>query len=153
MSWKLRRKFLNVQQKIENNELEAAEILLSEILASDGDLVEALFHRVYVRQRLQRLDAALEDARKCIEIRPEHGIFYMACGEILLEQGSLIEAYTALKKACEMEKDNGRAFYFLGKTALLLGRKAEAGDYFETALQFERDFTLAQMMVEGIRPA
>ncbi|MBN8556010.1 MAG: hypothetical protein J0L93_11235 [Deltaproteobacteria bacterium] len=149
MGWKHRRAFLSAQKALENNEFAAADQWLSGILDEDSDHAEALLHRAYSRLRAKRMDEALEDANRCVQLRPESGVMFMIQGEILLEKGDLLNSHTALKKACELEKDNGRALFALGKVCCALDKRAEAAEYFEAALQFERDYVLAQWMAKS----
>jgi predicted Zn-dependent protease len=149
MGWKHRKTFLEAQKALEENEFAAADQLLSEVLGSDAEHAEALLHRAYARLRAGRLDEALEDANRCVSLRPESGVMQMLKGEILTEKGDLMNAYQSLKTACALEKDNGRAFFQLGKVCCALNRRNEAADYFEVALQFERDYVMAQWMTKS----
>lgn len=149
--WKRRKAFLEAQALLEKNDYMAAEAAYSEILANEPELADARLHRAYVRLRMQSLDAALDDANRCVELRPESGVMRMVQGEILLARNENDKAYESLSKACELERDNGRAYYQLAKAALSLGKKDEAGDYFEIALQFEKDYVTAQWMTESLQ--
>ncbi|MDB5038472.1 MAG: hypothetical protein JWQ35_2000 [Bacteriovoracaceae bacterium] len=149
MSWKSRKQFLKAQKLLEANDLTGAEQIFSEVIERDQKSAEAFLHRAYIRTRLNKLDEALSDADTGIHLRPENGVMYMIRGEIQLEKKNYREAFDSLQKACGLEKDNGRAFFHLGRATLGLSRKAEAADYFETALQFERDYCLAQSMAEN----
>ena len=149
VSWAYRKKFLDAQKKFEANEYEEAEKLYSELCDGKEKAVpEALLHRAFTRLRMNKLGDALNDINQCIELRPDNGVMFMIQGEILLAQKDYMASYSALKKCCEMEKDNGRAHYNLGKAALGLGRKDEASEYFEIALQFEKQYTMSQFMTE-----
>lgn len=150
MSWKRRRSFLEAQKRLENNDYEGAEALYSSLILEEPGLVEALLHRAYTRMRSQKMADAHADAIRCTELRPESGVMFMLKGEIELEQNDFINAYTSLKKACELEADNGRAFFHLGRACLKLKKTQEAADYFEVALQFERDYVNAQWMAHSL---
>lgn len=150
MSWKRRRIFLKAQALLEKNDYSGAELVYSEILKDEPELVEAQLHRAYVRLRMGNLDAALKDATHCVELRPESGVMRMVQGEVLMAQKNYQKAHDVLSKACALEKDNGRALYHLGRASLALGRKEEAADYFEIAVQFERDYVTAQWMSESL---
>lgn len=151
MSWKRRKAFLNAQALLEKNDYPGAEKAYSDILSSEPDLVEALLHRAYVRLRAGSLDLGLADAEKAVELRPESGVMRMVQGEILLAKRDFQKAYEVLSKACELERDNGRALFHLGRASLALGRKDEAADHFEMAVQFERDYVTAQWMAESLK--
>ena len=138
-------------KSIEEGDFSAAEALLSDLLLHDPELVEALFFRAYSRLRQLRNDEALQDAQKCVQLRPENGIFWMLQGEIHLEKSDYVTAHQDLRRACELEPDNGRALFWMGKASLKIGRRHEASDYFERALQFERDYVMSQWMAEQLQ--
>jgi predicted Zn-dependent protease len=150
MGWKYRRRFLKAQKLMEANDLVGAEKVFSELIEEKSKEPDPFLHRAYVRLRMGKLDEALADTEQCVKLRPENSVGFMVRGEILLEKRNFQEAYEILRKACELEKDNGRAHYHLGRAALGLNRKQEASDYFEIALQFERDYCLAQWMGNSI---
>lgn len=133
---------------MEANEYAEAESLFSEMLEKDSELADVMLHRALVRLRLNKLEEALEDVSRFISIRPDNGLGLMLKGEIHLEQKNFDQAYEALYRACGLEKDNGRAFHGLAMACVGLGKKHEAADYLELALQFERDYTLSKCMVE-----
>jgi len=125
---------------------EEADGLLSAVIDEKGEPVEALIHRAFCRLRSSRLDLALEDASRAVELRPENGVFWMIRGEVFLEMGNPVAAFESLEKACTFEADNGRALYQRGRALLKLNRRLDAADSIERALQFERDYVLAQEM-------
>jgi len=146
---KHRSQFSEAQRALESNDYIRAEEAFSKVIGGKSDAIEALLHRALTRLRLGKMEAALEDAQKVIELRPESSYGLMIKGEILNEMKQYETAYEALQKACELEKDNGRAFFALGRACAGLGKKHEAADYFEVALQFERDYVMAQALAEG----
>lgn len=149
MSWAYRRVFLEIQEKMESNDLVAADQLLSVLLEKDANLFEAKLHRAYIRLRQSKLSGAYSDASDAVRLRPESGVAAMILGEVLLAQGNVDEAYKTLRLACQLEKDNGRAHYHLAEACILKGLKHEAAEEMELALQFERDYTMAHILVEN----
>lgn len=148
MSWKHRRTFQEIQKKVENHEYEGAEELLTQLITQGSDLSDACLHRAFVRLRMGKGDEALQDIQRTIGLQPESSVAYMIQGEIFLAKQDYLAAYGSLKSAIRLEKDNGRALYHLGRVCAALGKKGEAADYFEGALQFEKDYTLSQFMTE-----
>ena len=149
VSWKYRKTFLKAQDKFESNDYEAAEQLFSEVVGEGTNVVpEALLHRAYTRMRMGKLELALSDASKCVELRPDSGVMLMIQGEIHLEQKDFMAARNVLTKAIALEKDNGRAYYGLARACAGMGLKGEAAEYFELALQFERDYAFGHFMAE-----
>gem|GEM_PF-4656027 len=148
MFLKHHKNFLKAQRALEANDYQKADEVFSAILDKDPDAVEARLHRALARLRLQNYETALADAEEIIKTRPDSAFGLMIKGEILLEQKKFDEAYNSLLAACEMERDNGRAFYDLARACIGLGKKHEAADYMELALAFERDYTFAQCFTE-----
>lgn len=148
MALKKKKILAEAEQAVEAQRLEEAEALFGQILAEDAKHIEALFNRALVRQRMKRFADALTDIERLIELRPENSIALMLKGEILLDQNKAQDAYDILLKACELEKDNGRAFCSLGLATAALGKKSEAVDYFEQALHFEQHYTLARVFAD-----
>lgn len=138
----------SAQRALEKNDYEAAEQDFSKIIEKDAEAIESLLHRALVRLRLGKFEEAIIDADRVVSLRPDHSLGLMIKGEILLEQKKFAEAFDALKKACEIEADNGRAFCGLARACFGLGKKHEGADYLEIALQFERDYTLSQCFAE-----
>lgn len=153
MGWTYRRRFKRAQALMESSDLEGAEKILSELIEENPKVPEVVLHRAYCRARLKKFDEALVDIDRAILLRPENAVMHMIRGEILLDQQKYSEAFVSLKRACDLERDNGRAFFHLGEAALRLGRKQEAADYFEYALQFERDYCLSRWMSASLNPA
>lgn len=145
MSWKSRGTFLKAQKLMESNDLEGAERLFTEYLDAnaDADAIEARLHRGFIRIRMNRLEEALADANACVQARPDSGVAHMLQGEVYLKKSDYMSAYQALQQATRLEKDNGRAFYYLGKATQELSRPEEAADYYEMALQLEPAFVWA----------
>lgn len=148
MAWNRRKLFLEAQEQLEKHDYEAADRSFSKILEEDPEAIEALLHRALLRIRLERLEEARADAEKVVSERSEQGVAFMVLGEVLLAMQNYQGAYQNLQKASELEKDNGRAYYQLAMACIGLGKKREAADYLEEALQFERDYTLAQLFSE-----
>lgn len=146
MGWKFRKIFAKGQAALDANHFDAAEAAFSEVINIDPHFPEALLHRAYTRFRMGKLEEALSDIDRGVSLRAENAVMHMIRGEVLLEMKRLLEAYDALKTSCELERDNGRALYHWGRAAKLLGRKYEASDLYERAIQFERDYCLAQEM-------
>lgn len=150
VSWTYRKAFQEAVSLADRGQYQESERVFSELVQKGGEIAEALLHRAHIRMRMGSLQDALSDAQQAVELRPENGVYFMVLGEIQTELSDWAAAYASFKKAAELEKENGRALFGLGKAALHLGRKFEAADYFESALQFERDYVMAQWMVEGL---
>lgn len=143
-----KRQFSEAEKAMDQNDLETADDILSEILKSNSDVIEALFNRALIRQRLKKTEEALVDINRLIQLRPENALALMLKGEILLEANRFAEAYESLLASVRIEKDNGRTYCSLGRAAAALGKPLEAVEYFEQALQFEQQYTLATFMAD-----
>jgi tetratricopeptide (TPR) repeat protein len=151
VSWSYRKAFKEAIQMAETGRYHDSDKVFGDLIARGGDVAEALLHRAFVRLRMGRLNDALLDAQRALEQRPDNGVYYMVLGDIQAELKDWAACYGSFKKATELEKDNGRALFGLGKAALNLGRKHEAADHFESALAFERNYVLSQWMVESFQ--
>lgn len=147
MKLKRHRLFREAENALDKNDYQNGERLLTEVI-SQGESVEVLLQRSLVRVRLKQFNDAISDARRAMELHPENALGPMILGEALLEMGDFAEAEKAYLEAIKIEKDNGRAYWGLGKACAFLGKRLEAADYFELALQFERDYCLAHFMAE-----
>lgn len=151
MSWSYRKAFKEAIHLAETGRYQDSDKVLGELISRGGEVAEALLHRAHIRMRMGRLNDALLDAQSALEMRPDNGVYYMVLGDIQGELKDWAGSYESFKRAIELEKDNGRALFGLGKAALQLGRKFEAADHFESALSFERNFVMAQWMVESFQ--
>jgi tetratricopeptide (TPR) repeat protein len=136
--------FREAEAFLEENRYEEAEKALSQVLEKTPDTFEALLYRALTRLYLGRLKDAHHDAQRAVEIRPNNGVGLMIRGEIELEQAAPAKAYESFRACVLIEKDNGRALFGLAKSAAQLGKKFEAAEAMEQALQFEKDFVMAQ---------
>lgn len=137
---------IRASEALDRGDYESSEVLFNDLISESGEPAEALLHRAFVRLRLGKLNEALEDARRGCELRSESGVHWMIRGEIEIASQMYPEATLSLKRAVELESDNGRALFHLGRVLALQGFRDQASDYFEQALQFERDYVMAQWL-------
>ncbi|TVQ77948.1 MAG: hypothetical protein EA369_08225 [Bradymonadales bacterium] len=129
----------------------SAEGALSRILAKDDSVFEARLYRALARLYLGKLQEAKEDTSFCCKIRPNDSVAWMLQGEVELEVQEFEASYQSFSEAIRLEKDNGRALFGMAKAAVALGKTREASDLLEEALQFDRDFVLAQCFSRLLR--
>jgi len=151
VSWSYQKAFKEAISLAESGRYQESDKVLGDLISQGGEIAEALLHRAHIRMRLGSLNDALLDAQRAVEMRPDNGVYYMVLGDVQAELKDWAASYSSFKKSVELEKDNGRALFGLGKAALQLGRKFEAADCFESALSFERDYVMAQWMVEAFQ--
>jgi len=136
--------FREAEGLLEENRYEEAELAFSKVLEKDSETFEALLYRALTRLYMGKLSEAHQDADKAAQIRPHNGLGSMIRGEIEFEQNDFAKAYASFREAVRLEKDNGRALFGLAKAAAALGKKHESADAMEQALQFEKDYVMAQ---------
>jgi protein O-GlcNAc transferase len=87
-----------------------------------------------VLQAQGKLDAAIENYRKAISLRPDHAELYCYLGDTLKAQGNLEAAVTNYSKAIELRPDYVGAYVSLGNTFHHLNRLSEAETCYRRAL-------------------
>lgn len=97
-----------------------------------------------------RLNEAVEECRKAIELDPGLGNPYNDIGAYLIELGRPHEAISWLKKALKAERYESRcyALYNLGRAHELLERSPEARKYYARALIADPSFIPAHLALE-----
>ena len=100
-----------------------------------------------------RLDDAIEECKKAIEIDPEFGNPYNDIGAYLIEQELYEEAIPWLKKALQAKRYESYHFahYNLGRVYLTQGMMKWAREEFEKALAQAPDYHLASDALETIK--
>lgn len=108
-------------------------------LLSDGHRAEALtqldvllreepYHgplyalRALIRAELDRLDEAAEDARRAVEVAPDHPFVHYAAGVVALQQGAMLEAIHAAQSAQQLAADYADAALLEARARAALGQ-------------------------------
>jgi tetratricopeptide (TPR) repeat protein len=79
-------------------------------------------------------EEALKIYREILEEEPTNSIAHVNVGRMLVLMGHVDEAIRALKKAVELQPDNGQALLLITLAYLQKGDKAAARNYYETYL-------------------
>ena len=100
-----------------------------------------------------RLDEAIAECRRAIEVDPDFGNPYNDIGAYLIEQGSLDDAIPWLEKAIRAPRYESYSFphYNLGR---IYERKREwlkAIDCYQNSLRHNPDYTLAKKALHRLR--
>lgn len=100
-----------------------------------------------------RLDEAIAECKRAIEIDPEFGNPYNDIGAYLIEQGRFEDALPWLDRAVEALRYEPRHFphYNLGRAYLGLEMYVRAESCFQEALQVEPRYALARRALESLR--
>lgn len=100
-----------------------------------------------------RLDDAIEECKRAIEIDPEFGNPYNDIGAYLIEQELYEQAIPWLKKAIQAKRYESYHFahYNLGRVYAAQGMMKWAEDEFNKALVLAPDYELAIVALHGLR--
>jgi Tfp pilus assembly protein PilF len=100
-----------------------------------------------------KVDEAITECKRAIEVDPDFGNPYNDIGAYLIALGRNDEAIPWLERATEAPRYDPRHYpYFnLGRVYYAKGMINRAREYFQEALRIEPRYTLARQAVENIR--
>jgi Tfp pilus assembly protein PilF len=100
-----------------------------------------------------KVEDAISECKRAIEVDPEFGNPYNDIGSYLISLGRLDEAVPWLEQAIQAPRYEPRHYpYFnLGRVYYAKGMINRAREYFQQALRIEPDYTLARQGIENIR--
>jgi Tfp pilus assembly protein PilF len=100
-----------------------------------------------------KVEDAISECKRAIEVDPEFGNPYNDIGSYLISLGRLDEAVPWLEQAIRAPRYEPRHYpYFnLGRVYHAKGMINRAREYFQQALRIEPDYTLARQAIENIR--
>jgi Tfp pilus assembly protein PilF len=100
-----------------------------------------------------KLNEAIAECKRAIEVDPEFGNPYNDIGSYLIELGRFDEAIPWLERAIAAPRYDPRHYpYFnLGRVYYAKGMITKARECFQEALRIEPQYTLARQAVENIR--
>lgn len=100
-----------------------------------------------------KVEDAISECKRAIEVDPEFGNPYNDIGSYLITLGKLDEAVPWLEQAIQAPRYEPRHYpYFnLGRVFLAKGMINRAREYFQKALDIEPDYRLACQAIENIR--
>ncbi|HLI30138.1 MAG TPA: tetratricopeptide repeat protein [Terriglobia bacterium] len=100
-----------------------------------------------------KLDEAIEECKKAIQIDPEFGNPYNDIGSYLIERGQYDEALPWLERALQTRRYETYHYphYNLGRVYMAKEMYRKARGHFETALRMCPDYALAQQALEEAR--
>lgn len=100
-----------------------------------------------------KIDEAIRECKRAIEVDPDFGNPYNDIGAYLISLGKFDEAKSWLERALEAPRYEPRHFphYNLGRIYVAKGMLGRAREEFQAALGIEPNYTLAQQALEHIR--
>lgn len=97
-----------------------------------------------------RIDAAMEQYRAAIRLRPDHPLAFFNVGFTLVHQSRFVEAVEPLQRAVAIRPADADAQFILGRALFGAGRQAEALTHYEASLALQpqdgevrRDYAIA----------
>src|SRR5262249_55410934 len=100
-----------------------------------------------------KLDEAIEECKKAIEIDPDFGNPYNDIGAYLIEKEDYDQAIPWLERAIEAKRYDSYHYphYNLGRAYMAKGMMKRALEEFESALSIAPDYPLAGEAVDNLR--
>lgn len=100
-----------------------------------------------------KLDEAIVECKKAIEVNPEFGNPYNDIGAYLIELERHDEAIPWLEKAIQAKRYEPRHYphYNLGRVYLIKGMIKKALDEFQKALEVNPDYALAKEAIDKVK--
>ncbi|HTW23872.1 MAG TPA: tetratricopeptide repeat protein [Candidatus Baltobacteraceae bacterium] len=100
-----------------------------------------------------KIDDAIAECKRAIEVDPDFGNPYNDIGAYLISQGRLDEAVPWLEQAISAPRYEPRHFphFNLGRVYLAKGMFNRARDCFQESLRIEPNYTLARRAIENLR--
>jgi len=100
-----------------------------------------------------KLEEAIEECKKAIELDPDFGNPYNDIGAYLIELGRHDEAISWLERAIEAKRYDPRhyPYYNLGRVFVAKEMYNRAREYFEQALRIDPQYAQAKEALESLR--
>ena len=100
-----------------------------------------------------KIEEAIEECKRAIELDPDFGNPYNDIGSYLIQLGRYDEAIPWLERAIEAKRYEPRHFpyYNLGRAYLAKGSINRASELFKQSLEIEPRYTLARQGLENAR--
>ena len=111
------------------------EELLAQLRADHGQSASLWATEGWLYARQERLDAAIEALRHAIQLDEHHLFAHVELSRLLIAEGRLAEAESALTEAVRIQPDDPRLVLALGDCQLQQGRAERAARTFEQALE------------------
>src|SRR5271170_8218433 len=114
---------------------------------------EAYTFRGWAFRSFGRIDDAIEECKRAIQVDPDFGNPYNDIGSYLIQLGRYDEAIPWLEQAIEAKRYEPRHFpyYNLGRAYLAKGSINRASELFKQSLEIEPRYTLARQGLENAR--
>jgi tetratricopeptide (TPR) repeat protein len=90
-----------------------------------------------------RVDEAISQFRKALEIQPGYAVAHNNLGNALLRLGRTADSYAELEKALEFDPRNVEAHNNMGNTLVQMGRTDEAAAHYSKAVEIDPTYVQA----------
>lgn len=128
-------------------DLDEAERVLRQVLASEPDFTVAWHNLALVLQDARRTDEAVAAARKAVTLRPEEAGGLLLLGKLLRAQGRLLTARSVLERALRCAPDDvsinttlGNTYFYLGEIDAALACFRHASELFPDEPVFHSNY-------------
>lgn len=109
----------------------------TQVLARDGQVIDAWFGRGNAKFQKQQWAAAAEDFRQTLARRPDHDYAMIGLADTLVATGRIDDAVLGYRKFLDQDPDNGQISYRLAQVLLDAARDEEAERWFARTLEIE----------------
>ena len=108
------------------------------------DIINAHYNLGTLYHEKGKLDDAIAEFQKVIEIDPNNNIYAHLCvGNLYYQKGKLDDAIVYLQKVVEIDPNNLLGHFYLGGCYAVQGELNDATNIFQQALEIDPNFTMA----------
>lgn len=129
---------------IHQGQYDRADSIFTQIIEEDAENAGAYNNRAFARIRAGKIEPALDDARKALQIDPDKAKYHITAGEAFFIAGQMELATEAAEQAIALDPMYVDAFYFLSSIRLATADYAGALRATHKALELDPGFDLAQ---------
>ncbi len=142
--------FAEAEDYLVNGDLEKAEKILSNYISQLDNNPDFYFKLAYVKQKLGKLEEAINYYSALLEINPENFDALNNISVALKDLGNYSAANKFLKIALLISKDKPAVYNNLGLVSDAVGKFEEAIDYYSRAIKLNKDFTDAKLNLANV---
>jgi tetratricopeptide (TPR) repeat protein len=130
-----------------------ARVQFEKSIALSPRQIESYYRLGLMELESKDFDPATKNLRLVLDRDPKHSGALTALGRVEFEQKHYSEAVGLLQRAIASGNSLGEAHYYLGRTYARMGRKAEADQEFQIAVQLEQQAAEKARTIRILEPA